>query len=228
MVGGETRRCVLLLGGSFDPVHQGHVGLAHYFTTLLHPDELRLIPAGQPWQKPGMKTPAADRIAMLELAFPNWATPVVIDTQEVEREGASYAVDTLRALRDELGGDVSLVLALGADQLANLHTWRDWRQLFELAHLCFAARPGFSITRDVLDADVAAEVARRLASPPQLRGTPAGLAFIATNLALDVSSTAIRASLATGSASDNAGDTLQQLPAPVLDYIRQHHLYQTY
>ncbi len=222
MVDSVTRRCVLLLGGSFDPVHAGHVGLAHYFGTLLHPDELRLIPAGQPWQKPGLKTAATDRIAMLALAFPHWSMPVVIDEQEVRRDGASYAIDTLRALREEFGPEVSLVLALGADQLANLHTWRDWRQLFELAHLCFAARPGFSMTRDVLDADVAKEVARRLASPPQLRSTPAGLAFIAPNLALDVSSTAIRAALAAG------GDAGGQLPAPVLDYIRQHHLYQTH
>lgn len=217
-----TQRCVLLLGGSFDPVHAGHVGLAHYFGTLLHPDELRLIPAGQPWQKPGMKTPASDRIAMLALAFPNQATPVVIDEREVRRDGASYAIDTLRSLREELGPEVSLVMALGADQLANLHTWRDWQQLFDQAHLCFAARPGFSMTRDVLDADVAREVARRLASPSQLRGTPAGLAYIAPNLALDVASTAIRASLAAG------GDAGGQLPAPVLDYIRQHHLYQTH
>ena len=217
-----TARCVLLLGGSFDPVHMGHLGLAHYFTTLLHPDELRLIPAGQPWQKPGMTTPAADRIAMLELAFRNWATPVVIDPQEVRRGGASYAVDTLHALREAVGRDVSLVLALGADQLVNLHTWRDWRQLFALGHLCFAARPGFSLARDGLDAEVAHEVARRLANPTQLRGTPAGLAFIATELALDVSSTAIRSSLAAG------GDASGQLPAAVLDYIRQHHLYQTH
>ncbi len=222
MVDGLTRRCVLLLGGSFDPVHAGHVGLAHYFSTLLHPNELRLIPAGQPWQKPGMQTPAADRVAMLKLAFADWPMPVVVDDQEVRRGGASYAIDTLRSLRDELGHEASLVLALGADQLANLHTWRDWRQLFDLAHLCFAARPGFSMARDVLDGEVAADVARRLATPSQLRGTPAGLAFIAPNLALDVSSTAIRAFLAEG--SDAAG----QLPAPVLDYIRQHHLYQTH
>ncbi len=219
---------MLLLGGSFDPVHTGHVGLAHYFSTLLHPDELRLIPAGQPWQKPGMTTSATHRIAMLKLAFAQWAVPVVIDEQEVARDGASYAIDTLRALRTELGRDVSLVLALGADQLANLHTWRDWDRLFAHAHLCFAARPGFSMTRDMLDAAVAAEVTRRLASPAQLRSTPAGLAFIAPNLALDVSSTAIRAALAAGSDTGNADDALGQLPAPVLDYIRQHHLYQTH
>ncbi len=224
-------RCVLLLGGSFDPVHAGHVGLAHFFSTLLHPDELRLIPAGQPWQKPGMSTPAADRIAMLKLAFPHWAVPVVIDEQEIARDGASYAIDTLRSLRTELGRDVSLVLVLGADQLINLHTWRDWTQLFEHAHLCFAARPGFSMARDVLDAAVAIEVTRRLASPAQLRSTPAGLAFIAPNLALDVSSTEIRAALAASHAAgttETADAALGQLPAPVLDYIRQHHLYQTH
>ncbi len=217
-----TRRCVLLLGGSFDPVHQGHLGLAHYFCTLLHPDELRLIPAGRPWQKPGLQTPAADRVAMLGLAFAQPTVPVVIDELEIRRDGASYALDTLRALRADCGPEVSLVLAMGADQLANLHTWRDWRQLFGQAHLCFAARPGYAMTQDMLDPEVAAEVARRLASPSQIRTTPAGLAFIAPNLALDMSSTAIRDSLARG------GDAGGQVPAPVLDYIRQHHLYQTH
>lgn len=213
---------MLLLGGSFDPVHAGHVGLAHYFCTLLHPDELRLIPAGQPWQKPGLRTAAADRIAMLERAFSHWTLPVVIDDQEIRRDGASYAIDTLRQLRADCGPDAALVLVMGADQLANLHTWRDWRQLFELAHLCFAARPGHQLTAEALDPGVAAELTRRRASPEQIRTTPAGLIFIAPNLALDISSTAIRASLARG------GDAEGQLPGPVLDYIRQHHLYQTH
>ncbi len=219
-----TRRCVLLLGGSFDPVHAGHVGLAHYFGTLLHPDELRLIPAGQPWQKPGLKTPAADRIAMLALAFPNWPMPVVIDDQEVRRDGASYAIDTLRALRAELGDQASIVMALGADQLLNLHTWRDWTQLFELAHLCFATRPGFTVTAGSLAPEVAAQLSRRLASPAQIRSTPAGLAYIAANLSVDVSSTAIREAIAQSDEPRLAG----LLPAPVLDYIQRHHLYQTH
>ena len=73
-------RCILLLGGSFDPVHVGHVGLARYFCTLLHPDELRLIPAGRPWQQPGLATPSEHRIAMLELAFADWMVPVYMDT----------------------------------------------------------------------------------------------------------------------------------------------------
>ena len=219
-----SERCVLLIGGSFDPVHQGHVALAHYFSTLLHPDELRLLPAGRPWQKPGLKTTAAHRSAMLRAAFAGWVVPVVVDEQEIRRDGASYAVDTLRSLRAELSDQASIAMALGADQLLNLHTWRDWTQLFDLAHLCFATRPGFAVNGDSLAPEVAAQLARRLASPEQIRSTPAGLAFVATQLSVDVSSTAIRDALAQRDERRLAG----LLPAPVLDYIQRHHLYQTH
>ncbi len=219
-----SERCVLILGGSFDPVHQGHIALAHYFCTLLHPEELRLIPAGQPWQKPVMNTAATHRVAMLRDAFADWVVPVVIDEQEILRDSANYAVDTLRALRAELGPDVSIVMALGADQLLNLHTWRDWQTLFELAHLSFAARPGFVVNSDHLDPAVASELARRLASPNQLRSTPHGLAFVASNLAIRASSTAIRDALAQHDEHALTG----LLPAPVLDYIQRHHLYQNH
>lgn len=215
-------RSVLLLGGSFDPVHSGHVGLARYFCTLLHPDELRLIPSGRPWQKPDMVTPAVHRVAMLHAAFDGWPTPIYIDEQEIRREGPSYMIDTLRSLRSELGRDVSLALIMGADQLINLHTWRDWAALFDEAHFCIAARPGFAIDNAALDKAVAAQITRRLASADQLRQTPSGLVCIATQLALDVSSTQIREAIA---GSGNAADLL---PGPVIDYIQQHHLYQTH
>ena len=218
-------RSVLLLGGSFDPVHLGHVGLARYFCTLLHPDELRLIPSGRPWQKPDMVTPAVHRIAMLRAAFDGWPTPICIDEQEIRREGASYMIDTLRSLRGELGSDVSLVLIMGADQLINLHTWHEWSALFDEAHLCIAARPGFTMDDAALDKAVAAQITRRLASAEQLRQTPSGLIYIATQLALDVSSTAIREAIG---GSGGFRERADLLPGPVLDYIQQHHLYQTH
>ena len=213
---------MLLLGGSFDPVHSGHVGLARYFCTLLHPDELRLIPSGRPWQKPDMATPASHRVAMLRAAFDGWPTPIYIDEQEIRREGPSYMIDTLRSLRSELGRDVSLALIMGADQLINLHTWRDWAALFDEAHLCIAARPGFVIDDAALDKAVAGQITRRLASADQLRQTPSGLVCIATQLALNASSTTIREAIA------GSGDAADLLPGPVLDYIQQHHLYQTH
>jgi nicotinate-nucleotide adenylyltransferase len=218
-----TERCVLLLGGSFDPVHLGHIALARYFCALLHPDELRLIPAGQPWQKPDLTTPPEHRVAMLEDAFNDWVVPVTIDTQEIEREGPTYTIDTLRALRKQLGDDVALVILLGADQLLNLHTWRDWQKLFDLANLCIATRPGFEIPAEALDSSVAAALMRRQASPAQLRATPHGLIYIAHDLAMAVSSTAVRQALA-----ENNPPVLEGLlPPPVLDYIQHHHLYQT-
>lgn len=223
-----SKRCILLLGGSFDPVHEGHLALARYFGTLLHPDELRLLPAGQPWQKPGMTTPTEHRIAMLRLAFADWAVPVVIDEQEIGRDGPSYTIDTLRALRAQIGDETSLVLALGADQLLNLPTWRDWSQLFELAHLCFAARPGFDIRSADMPPEVGAQLARRLAGPSQLRQTPHGLAYVASNLAVDVSSTEIRAALGRSRAGTTENALSGSLPGAVLDYIRHHHLYQTH
>lgn len=214
-----SARCILLLGGSFDPVHMGHIGLARYFSALLQPDALRLIPAGQPWQKPELATAANDRVAMLKLAFADYALPVQVDEQEIARKGASYTLDTLRALRTELGPNVSLALVIGADQLQNLHTWRNWQQLFDFANLCVATRPGFTVDQSGLDAGVAKEITRRAASAAQIRATPCGLIYVASNLALDISATDIRQALQQGRAIN------QLLPEAVLDYIQQHHLY---
>jgi nicotinate-nucleotide adenylyltransferase len=213
----------LLLGGSFDPVHHGHVALARYFCALLHPDELRLIPAGRPWQKPSLTTSPEHRVAMLRDAFNAWVVPAIIDTQEIEREGASYAIDTLRALRNELGDEVAIVMLMGADQLLNLHTWRDWQQLFDLASLGVATRPGFQMNPEALNHAVAEAFKRRSASPSQLRATPHGLAYIANDLAVAISSTEVREALG----NDDKQALQRMLPSPVLDYIQQHHLYQT-
>ena len=213
--------CILLVGGSFDPVHTGHVGLTHYFLTLLQPDTLRLIPAGQPWQKPQLATPALHRVAMLKLAFADCALPVQVDEQEIARDAPSYTIDTLRALRAEVGPAVSLVLAIGADQLQNLHTWRNWQQLFDYANLCAAARPGFTLEQGDMAPEVAQELKRRTASAAQIRATPSGLVYVAGNLAFDISATAIRHALQQGQT------TAGLLPEAVLDYIQQHHLYQS-
>lgn len=210
--------CVTLLGGSFDPVHLGHVALAAEFTRLLQPDALRVIPA-RPWQKSALQATDAQRLAMLELAFAESTVPVEIDTQELDRDGATYTVDTLRLLRAELGDDASLVFLIGADQLQRLDTWRDWRALFELANLGVAARPGFSLADAALPPAVVQELAPRRASPEQLRATPRGLVHVADTLAVDVSATEIRSALLAGSEANSL------LPSRVLDYIQQHHLY---
>jgi len=219
-------RCIALLGGSFDPVHHGHVALAELFTSLLRPDELRVMPAGQPWQKKnGLEAGDADRVAMLELAFARSSAPVVVDTREIDRKGATYTVETLREVRAELGADASIVFLMGADQLQKLDTWRDWRDLFALANFGVAARPGYRLDDAGLPPAVAAELAPRRASFDDVRASPAGKVCVAHTLAVDISATAVRAALHATPRTDKVPH-LSALVAPqVLDYIQQHNLY---
>jgi nicotinate-nucleotide adenylyltransferase len=216
-------RCTALLGGSFDPVHAGHVALAALFDRLLHPDELRIIPAGNPYQKAPLQVSAEQRIAMLELAFGAAGLKITIDRQEIDRQGPSYTIDTLRKVRADVGPDVALVFLMGADQLMKLDTWRDWQRLFEYAHIGVAARPGYSLAAASLPPAVAAEITVRQGSLDQLRTTPSGRVYLAETLAVDISATQIRAALR-GEGQPGI-DACSLIPPVVLDYIQQHHLY---
>jgi nicotinate-nucleotide adenylyltransferase len=216
-------RCIALLGGSFDPVHNGHVALGAHFAALLQADELRVIPA-LPWQKSSLVATPEQRVAMLQLAFAGMPCKVTIDRQELQRGSSTYTIETLRAIRAEVGPAVSLAFLMGADQLQRLDTWHDWRSLFDLAHFCVAARPGFELDAATprltgVPPAVALEFQRRLAGPAELHAQPSGLTCIASDLAVDVSATGIRAALQ----RDQEADSL--VPGVVLDYIEQHNLY---
>jgi nicotinate-nucleotide adenylyltransferase len=222
-----VRFCLALLGGSFDPVHDGHVALAELFVRLLDPDELRIMPAGQPWQKSGLQASDADRVAMLKLAFDNAASHAgmpdhVIDTREVDRDTPTYTVETLRELRAELGPDASIVFLMGADQLQKLDSWVEWESLFELTNFGVAARPGYRLDAAALPPAVASALAQRFATPGEVRASQAGRVCVAHTLAVDISATEVRAALRADAKNVNA------LLAPqVLDYIQQHNLYKS-
>jgi nicotinate-nucleotide adenylyltransferase len=221
-------RCVALLGGSFDPVHKGHVALAALFAELLHPDELRILPA-LPWQKASLQAGDRDRIRMLELAFAGQGFACVVDTREIDRGTPTYTVETLRGLREELGEAASIVFLMGADQLQKLDTWRDWQDLFSLCNLGVAARPGYALAQDRLPPAVAQALAQRLATPEEVRASACGKVCLAHTLAVDISATQIRNALgkepATG--ADQGTDLGALVPRGVLDYIQQHNLYKS-
>lgn len=227
--------CIALLGGSFDPVHHGHVALAALFVQLLRPDELRILPAGQPWQKQaGLEAADADRVAMLKLAFGDaargaGAPDLVIDTREIARHAPTYTVETLRELRAELGPEASIVFLMGADQLQKLDSWRDWEDLFALANFGVAARPGYELDAAALPPAVAAALAPRLGTPEEVRSSRAGRVCLAHTLAVDISATELRAALHAGADADaTQREKLGALLAPqVLDYIQQHNLYKS-
>ena len=215
---------IALLGGSYDPVHHGHVALGAYFANLLQADELRVVPAGLQWQKGAPGASPQQRAEMARLAFAGQPFPVVIDEQEIERAAQgrpSYSVDTLRQTRAELGPQASIAFLIGADQLQRLDTWHEWRALFDYAHICVAARSGAALDLAALPPAVAAEFGARLATPDKIRNTPHGLTYLAPDFAVDISATQIRAAL-------QRGDEASSLIAPVvLDYIEQHNLYKS-
>nr|WP_246174207.1 nicotinate-nucleotide adenylyltransferase [Paraburkholderia hayleyella] len=220
-------RRIGLLGGTFDPIHNGHLALARRFTELLQLTELVLLPAGQPWQKTGVSA-APHRLAMTRAAAATLLLPGVevrVATDEIEREGPTYTVETLRRWREREGLGLSLSLMLGADQLLQFDTWHAWRDIFALAHLCVATRPGFDLRQ--AGAAVAAEVAAREASALILQATPCGHVLLDTTLACDISATAIRTRLHQPLCADGAVPHHAALPVPaaVQDYIFQHHLY---
>ncbi|MES2832674.1 MAG: nicotinate-nucleotide adenylyltransferase [Pseudomonadota bacterium] len=213
------RRRIAVLGGSFDPVHNGHVALGALFTQLLDADELRIVPAGDPWQKIGLQAPTSARLNMVEVAFADMPVAVTIDPQETLRVGATYTIDTLQALREEFGPEPSLALLIGADQLLRLHTWRRWREIFDHAHICVASRPGFSIEAGQLSPAVQEIFSQRLSTVGQVCEQSHGLSFLSRDLAIEVSATIIRSMLWNGESPE------ELVPARVLDYIQQHNLY---
>lgn len=215
---------VALLGGSYDPVHHGHIALGAYFAQLLQVDQLRVIPAGLPWQKAMLKATPEQRAEMVAIAFRDQPFDVAIDMQEIERAAQglpTYTIETLRLVRAELGPHACIAFVMGADQLQRLDTWHEWQALFDYAHICVAARPGFDIGAAGLPPAVAAAFSSRLGTPEQIRNTPHGLTYLAKDFAVDISATEIRAALQRGEQANSL------IPPLVLDYIEQHNLYKS-
>jgi len=215
---------IALLGGSYDPVHNGHVALGAYFARLLQADQLRVLPAGLPWQKASLQATPLQRTEMAALAFRGVAASVVVDPQEIERSAQgqpTYTIDTLRQIRAEQGPDASISFIMGADQLQRLASWSEWRVLFDYAHICVATRPGYDVAAAGLPAAVAEVFSRRLGTPEQIRNTPHGLTYLAQDFAVDISATELRAALQRGEAANSL------IPPLVLDYIEQHNLYKS-
>ncbi|MDS0858316.1 nicotinate-nucleotide adenylyltransferase [Burkholderia pseudomultivorans] len=220
-------RRIGLLGGTFDPIHDGHLALARRFAEVLDLTEVVLLPAGQPYQKRDVSA-AEHRLAMTRAAAASLSLPgasVSVATDEIEHEGPTYTVDTLARWRERIGPDASLSLLIGADQLVRLDTWRDWRRLFDYAHICAATRPGFDL--GAASPAVAQEIAARQAGADQLKAAPAGRLLIDTTLAFDIAATDIRAHLRECLArrARMPDASAEHVPAAVWAYILQHRLY---
>lgn len=206
-----------ILGGTFDPIHNGHLLLAREVLDQLHLDEIRFIPAGQPPHRPAPRTPVQRRLDMVRLAT-EYKPGFVLDDREIRRGGASYTVDTLAELRAELGINVGLYLLLGADAFMCLPDWHEWQRLFELAHLVVACRPGVHLVAADMGPELLAHWQQRKTNV--LHDTPSGSIIEFAMTPTDISASQIRKRLATGQSVRGL------VPNTVLNYILQQHLYE--
>lgn len=206
-----------IYGGTFDPIHYGHLRTALDVKEAVGLDEIRLIPCQIP---PHRGTPGAtpeQRLAMLRAALTGAEPGFRIDTRELERAGPSYMVDTLGSIRADIGAAEPLCLIVGLDAFLGLHRWHRWRQLFELAHILVMRRPG--PVPDLPDELRAGLDSRATATPEPLRQRPAGLIHFVPVTQLDISATQIRRAIATGRSARYLA------PDAVLDLIRRLDLY---
>ena len=210
-----------ILGGTFDPIHYGHLRLAQEIAGKLQLGEVRFVPSGIPPHRTAPGASVADRLAMVRLAVAG--NPLfTVDDRETGKTGPGYTVDTLTALRAETGPGQSLVLLLGADAFLDLATWSRWHQLFDLVHVAVAYRPGFPVDtwQSRMPQPLAAEYnARLLHQPFAVHVAPAGGIVVVPIAALDISATLIRETTREG------GSARYLLPDSIYQYIQEHKLY---
>ena len=208
---------VAVFGGTFDPVHYGHLRTALEVREQLQTSDFRFLPAGRPPHRSGPVTDGRHRLAMLNLAVGN-DSGFRIDERELNRAGPSYMTDTLRDLRSEVD-HAPLVLVIGQDAANTLNDWHQWREIFSLAHLVIMTRAGDpgNYAQD-LEHELGG---RRIASVSDLRSRVSGCVLNIEVTSLSVSSSGIRKMIRDGKSPRFL------LPDPVMDYIREHGLYQS-
>lgn len=213
----ETRnQPVAIFGGTFDPVHYGHLRTALEVRDFLRIDDFRFLPAGIPPHRTNLVTKVSHRLEMLKLVLAD-LPGFTIDEREVLRSGPSYMVDTLRELRAQCG-EVPLVLVIGQDAANQLQTWSRWKELFALSNLLIMSRPG---DKEDYAGELQNEIdGRWVTTATDMLVKNAGFVIRLEVTSLSISSSKIRQML------HNAQSPRYLLPDAVIEYIRFHALYQ--
>jgi nicotinate-nucleotide adenylyltransferase len=220
----EQRKRIAIYGGTFDPVHSGHLEIARRVTRLFEIDELLFVPARvAPHKLDRGISPALHRYAMLALVT-NPEPRLCISTFELDAPGRQFTVDTLVHFRSRFGEFTDLFFIMGADSWAEITSWHEWQQLMTLANLIVVTRPGYEIGVAHVGDDNAARVVdlRRSAlgeGAGTLEGTPK--VFVTDAVMLDISATAIRQA----AAADDREKLNSLVPLQVAEYIRKYQLY---
>jgi nicotinate-nucleotide adenylyltransferase len=206
---------IALMGGTFDPIHYGHLRCAEEVRLKLGLDTLYLLPAGNPVHRATPQASKAQRLDMLRLAQAEFPA-LAIDQRELDREGPSYMFDTLQEIRSQWP-EKPLLLLLGQDSANDLHTWHRWQELFTLAHIIILSRPGSSTEyRQELEKQIKK---RQVDEPGALAEQKAGSILPVRVAAIDICATTIKSMIRLGRSPD------AMLPELVMAYIRDNGLY---
>ena len=197
-----------IYGGSFDPVHLGHLKTATSLKTELKLDHLFLLPCCEPVHKDGLQYSTNDRLKMLNLALENFSS-LEIDSREIHRGGGSYMIDTLHELK-QIYRDVPICLIIGMDSYLKIKTWKEWQEYSKLVHLVVLKRHGFDLTDSSLDSF------HNIKEASQLKFELNGLLYFSNCRKINISSSDIRTRIA---AKQNLDDLL---PQSVISYLGLH------
>ena len=212
-----SRLAIGILGGTFNPVHVGHLRGALDCRDLLGLDSIRLMPARLPPLKATPGVSAAHRARMLDLAVEGMEG-LTVDRRELDREGLSFTVDTLREVRQELGPEVVVVFIMGADSLQRLNRWQDWELLLEHANIAVLSRPPGDLQ---LPPELQGWLEEYEVPASQLLNQTKGAVTRLLQPALDISSSALRLAV------DGGRNVRYLLPDRVLEYINANGLYRS-
>jgi nicotinate-nucleotide adenylyltransferase len=205
-------RLRIYYGGTFDPIHAAHIATAHMASASTNHADVFFVPSADPPHRHRPLATAKQRADMIALAIEDHPH-FHLDTRELNRDGPSYTVDTLREIRRELGDKVAIAWLIGADAFAAIDTWHEWESLFDLAHFIVAVRPGYHWNRHNK-----AYAARISEHAERLQQASAGLVFPLNCPPRTESASAIRAALA-------KGEVAHGLDLRVQAYISQQELY---
>jgi nicotinate-nucleotide adenylyltransferase len=220
------RQRIGLFGGTFDPVHVGHLSVARRLTELLSFDYLLFVPAHiAPHKRTAAVTPALHRYAMLALATAD-DDRLKVSTVELDAPERPYTAETLSRLRSSMGDDADLFFVMGGDSWNEINTWKDWERLLTMTNHVVVTRPGFDLKTDHVPAEIRESIidlrGGTRGSVPEIGSSCGGTKIYLTDVVqMDISATEIREAVRDG----RGEEAFALLPRSVADYIRKYRLY---
>jgi len=210
-----AKRPIGLFGGTFDPIHYGHISIAEQLMDVLKLHAMHFIPNKHPWHRDHPVTQTAHRLAMVRIATAKNPTFIVNDI-EIKRPGPTYTIDTITNIRKQIP-DQPLCLVLGKDVFTTMNRWHNWETIPELVHLVIINRPGVPLPYAPWMKTLLQE--RDTTDVRKLSSKPGGYIFQYEIDPMIISATEIRKKLKAGK------DVSTEIPSEVFRYIQQHHLY---